>query len=85
MTKPDDGGPVYPVSEDAARGKVAGVYGGISIRAHFAAQFAAKWLPIAAPQMLDEGHGYETIIPVVNAWGLAQADDLLRRLREEQT
>jgi hypothetical protein len=29
----DDGGPAFPVSEEAARGKVAGVYGGMTQRA----------------------------------------------------
>lgn len=33
MDTPHDGGPAFPVSEEAARGKVAGVYGGMSQRA----------------------------------------------------
>lgn len=33
---PDDGGPAFPVSEEAARGKVAAVYGGMSLRDHYA-------------------------------------------------
>lgn len=34
---PPDGGPVFPVSEEASRGKVAGIYGGLSKRELFAA------------------------------------------------
>lgn len=33
----DDGGPAFPVSEEDSRGKVAGVYGGMSKRDLFAA------------------------------------------------
>lgn len=38
MEQANDGGTAFPVSEEAARGKVAGVYGGMSLRDYFAAK-----------------------------------------------
>ena len=46
-----DGGPAFPVSMDEARGKVASIHGGISIRDYFAA--AALQGMLANPAMID--------------------------------
>ena len=38
MSEKDDGGPAFPVSPDAARGKVASIHGGMTLRDYFAAK-----------------------------------------------
>lgn len=34
--KKTDGGPAFPVSQEESRGKVAGIYGGMTLRDYFA-------------------------------------------------
>ena len=49
----EDGGPAFPVSEEAARGKVAAVYGGMTLRDYFAA--AALQGLLATPVKISLG------------------------------
>lgn len=53
-TKPN-GGPAFPVSEDAARGKVSGIYGGMTLRDYFAAQAMAGLTAIPSSGYTFEG------------------------------
>lgn len=83
-TTPDDGGTFSFIPP----GKLLPAY---DIRAHLAAQFAAAWLPIVCEAThdvvtADKAAGIEVhIMKRANELGLAQADDLLRRLKGEQT
>lgn len=79
---PDDGGPAYPLMVGTAD-RIDNVNAGMSLRARLAMHFAAAWLPIVTA----ETKGIPEVTPIdvyksANGRGLAMADDLLRRLRE---
>jgi len=40
MANKNDGGPAFPISQEESRGKVAGIYGGMTLRDYFAAKIA---------------------------------------------
>lgn len=73
----DDGGPAFPVSEEEARGRVAGVYGGMSCRALFAALLMPRAVDCICEKSPD---GYPLDLAAVSA--VAGADALLRALAE---
>lgn len=74
-TTPDDGG----------SGSTHTIYvpdPNMPTRAHLAAQFAAAWVPVFGDAN-DTDTNHRIAYEMSNTLGLAQADDLLRRLKEQ--
>jgi hypothetical protein len=87
----NDGGPAFPVSEEAARGKVSGVYGGMSQRALFAAilmhaELVTDGVPgEACEALIEAAHDSGREVEDQMAYNAVQcADALLRALAEPQ-
>lgn len=83
MEIPSDGGPYHPqpqATTDAWCATHWQMIGGVSLRIRLAMQFAAAWLPIYCT--CDSSISNDDAIAKANELGLAQADDLLKRLKE---
>lgn len=70
----DNGGPAFPVSEEEARGKVSGVYGGMTLRDYFAAKAMQSYITAHVSTGTEE----TTFDRLISKWAYETADAMLK-------